>query len=153
NTIQVRQIERLSDPDRNNFAPRIGFAYTPGGLRVGNFFDGGRAVIRGGFGISYNRIPVAPLNNVRINPPFFAKFGLCCGTSGNPFAQGTILYATGTSNSIGSYPVNPALGQGVRPDGSVVGATVELWGTPQDLPNPYVYLYSLEMQYELFANL
>lgn len=153
NTIQVRQVERLSDPDRNNFAPRFGFAYTPGGLRVGNFFDGGRAVIRGGFGIAYNRIPVAPLNNVRGNPPFFARFGLCCGTAGDPFANGTILYVTGTSNSIGSYPINPALGKGVRPDGSVVAGRVELWGTPQDLPNPYVYAYSLEMQYELFAKL
>ena len=157
NTIQVRQVERLSDPDRNNFAPRIGFAYTPGGLRVGDFFDGSRAVIRGGFGIAYNRIPVAPLNNVRGNPPFFARFGLCCGTAptdfGTPFAGGTILYVTGSSTSIGSYPINPALGKGVRPDGSVVAGTVELWGTPQDLPNPYVYAYSLEMQYELFAHL
>ena len=157
NTIQVRQVERLSDPDRNNFAPRLGFAYTPGGTHIGNFFDGGRAVIRGGAGIAYNRIPVAPLNNVRGNPPFFARFNLCCGTAptdfGTPFAGGTILYATGTSNSIGSYPPNPALGQGVRPDGSVVAGAVELWGTPQDLPNAYVYTYSLEMQYELFANL
>jgi len=157
NTIQVRQVDRLSEPDRNNFAPRLGFAYTPGGLRVGNFFNGGKSVIRGGFGIAYNRIPVAPLNNVRGNPPLFARFNLCCGTAptdfGSPFAGGTILYTTGTTTSIGSYPVNPALGQGVRPDGSVVAGAVELWGTPQDFPNPYVYGYSLEMQYELFANL
>ena len=156
-TIQVRPVERLSDPDRNNFAPRIGFAYSPGGLHLGNLFDGGRTVIRGGFGISYNRIPVAPLNNVRGNPPFFARFNLCCGTAttdfGSPFAGGTILYATGTSNSITSFPLNPGLGRGVRADGSVVAGAVELWGTPQDLPNPYVYAYSLEMQHELFANL
>jgi hypothetical protein len=156
-TIEVRPVDRLSNPDRNNFAPRFGFAYTPGGLRIGNLFDGGRAVIRGGAGVAYNRIPVAPLNNVRGNPPFFARFGLCCGTAptdfGTPFAGGTILYATGTSNSIGSYPRNPALGQGVRPNGSVIAGPVELWGTPQDLPNAFVYTYSLEMQYELFANL
>jgi hypothetical protein len=156
-TIQVRPVDRLSEPDRNNFAPRFGFAYTPNGLRAGNFFEGSRAVIRGGFGVAYNRIPVAPLNNVRGNPPFFARFNLCCGTAptdfGTPFANGTILYATGTSNSIGSYPRNPALAQGVRPDGSVVAGAVELWGTPQDLPNPYVYTYSLETQYELFSNL
>ena len=146
-------MSRLSEPDRNNFAPRIGFAYTPGGWHFGDLFNGQRAVIRGGFGVAYNRIPVAPLNNVRGNPPFFARFGLCCGTSGDPFARGTILYVTGTTNSIGSYPANPALGKGVRPDGSVVGATVELWGTPQSLPNPYVYTYSLEAQYELGGNM
>src|SRR5215831_2547855 len=44
NTIQVRQVSRLSNPDRNNFAPRIGFAYTPSSYHFGNFFDGSRAV-------------------------------------------------------------------------------------------------------------
>jgi hypothetical protein len=157
NTIQVKTVDRLSNPDRNNFAPRVGFAYSPNIEGFHNLLNRGRAVIRGGFGIAYNRIPVAPLNNVRGNPPFFARFGLCCGTAatdfGSPFAGGTILYVTGTSNSIGSYPRNPALGQGVRPNGAVVGASVELWGTPQNLPNSYVYTYSLEMQHELPAQM
>ena len=157
NTIQVRPVDRLSNPDRNNFAPRIGFAYSPRIEGLHNLLNNDRAVIRGGFGIAYNRIPVAPLNNVRGNPPLFARFGLCCGTAptdfGTPFANGTILFATGSSNSISSYPRNPALGQGVLPNGAVVGAAVELWGTPQDLPNPYVYTYSLEMQHELPAHL
>jgi hypothetical protein len=157
NTIQVRTVDHLSNPDRNNFAPRVGFAYSPRIDGFHNLLNHDKAVIRGGFGIAYNRIPAAPLNNVRGNPPFFARFGLCCGTAttdfGSPFANGTILFATGTSNSIGSYPRNPALGQGVLPNGAVVGASVELWGTPQNLPNPYVYTYSLEMQHELSAKM
>jgi hypothetical protein len=36
-------------PDRNNFAPRVGFAYRP--------FSDGRTVIRGGFGVYYNFQP------------------------------------------------------------------------------------------------
>ena len=153
NTIQVRPVDRLSNPDRNNFAPRVGFAYSPkiGGFR--NFFNGENTVFRGGFGIAYNRIPVAPLNNVRGNPPLFARFGLCCGFASSPFANGTILYVTGTSNDIRSYPPNPALAQGVLPNGAVVAGPVELWGTPQDLPNAYVYTYSFEMQHELPANM
>jgi outer membrane receptor protein involved in Fe transport len=157
NTIQVKTVDHLSNPDRNNFAPRLGFAYSPNIEGFHNLLNRGRTVIRGGFGIAYNRIPVAPLNNVRGNPPFFARFGLCCGTAstdfGSPFAGGTILYVTGATNSIGSYPINPALGKGVAPNGAVIGAAVELWGTPQDLPNPYVYTYSLEVQHELPARM
>lgn len=154
---QVRAVERLSEPDRNNFAPRVGFAYSPtfGGL------EGDSTVIRGGFGIAYNRIPVAPLANVRGNPPFFARYGICCGSAGpaagdfgTPFADGQILYAVGASNSVTSFPRNPALGLGIDPaTGAPRSGSVELYGTPQDLPNPYVYTYSLEVQQELPAQL
>ncbi len=156
---QVRPVAELFEPDRNNFAPRIGFAYSPR-LRVLGLGSeaGDSTVIRGGFGIAYNRIPVAPLANVRGNPPFFGRFGLCCGTAstdfGSPFANGQILYALGSSNSVNSYPRNPALGQGINPaTGGPNSGAVEIYGSSQDVPNPYVYLYSLEIQQELPAKL
>ncbi len=152
---QVRTVTDLFEADRNNFAPRIGFAYSPK-LRVLGFGSetGDSTVIRGGFGIAYNRIPVAPLANVRGNPPFFGRFNICCGTAptdfGTPFANGQILYALGSSSSVNSYPRNPALGQGINPvTGGPNSGSVELYGTPQDLPTPYVYLFSLEAQQEL----
>jgi hypothetical protein len=150
---QVRAVDRLYEPDRNNFAPRFGFAYSPR-WNFGGLFKEGRSVIRGGFGVAYNRIPVAPQNNVRGNPPFFARHGLCCGTAstdfGTPFANGTILYATGSSNSLTSYPRNPALSKGIDPvTGGVVDSTVEIYGIQQDARTPYVYVYSLEVQHEL----
>src|SRR5882672_3819248 len=88
---QARPVDRLYEPDKNNFAPRFGFAYSPR-WNIGGLFKEGQSVIRGGFGVAYNRIPVAPLNNVRGNPPFFARYGLCCGTADKPFADGKILY-------------------------------------------------------------
>ena len=156
---RVVPVAELYPPDRNNFAPRIGFAYSPKIKFLGLDSEEGKAtVIRGGFGLAYNRIPVAPLANVRGNPPFFARFGLCCGTAatdfGSPFANGTILYSTGSSNSLTSYPRNPALGQGINPaNGAPNGGPVEIWGAPAELPNPYVYAYSLEIQQELPAEL
>jgi hypothetical protein len=151
---QVSPVTRQYDPDRNNFAPRLGFAYSPTpkpfGNLFSNFFKENKAVIRGGFGIAYNRIPVAPLNNARGNPPFFARYGLCCGTTGSPFAGGTILYTLGTSNSPLSYPSNPALAKGINPTtGGAQSGPVEIYGTPQKLPNSYVYIYSLEFEYDL----
>ncbi len=156
---QVRVVSQLHKPDRNNFAPRLGFAYSPRYKVLGmGSGEGDSTVIRGGFGISYNRIPVAPLANVRGNPPFFARYSICCGTSvqdfSTPFAGGQILYALGSSNSVTSYPRNPALGQGINPiTGAPNSGSVEIYGAPQDLPNPYVYTYSLEVQQELPAKL
>ncbi|HET7112883.1 MAG TPA: TonB-dependent receptor, partial [Pyrinomonadaceae bacterium] len=152
---RVTAVDELYEPDKNNFAPRVGFAYSPRLHFLGlDSETGDTTVIRGGFGIAYNRIPVAPLANVRGNPPFFGRFGLCCGTAsvdfGTPFAGGQILYATGSSNSVTSYPRNPALGGGINPiTGGPNSGSVEIWGAPQDLPNPYVYTYSLEIQQEL----
>jgi hypothetical protein len=146
---QVRAVDRFYEPDKNNFAPRFGFAYSPK-WNAGKMFTGDRAVIRGGFGLAYNRIPVAPLNNARGNPPFFARYGICCGNVGDPFNGGRILYATGTSNSLTSYPLNPALGLGIDPvTGGARSGAVEIYGIQQDARTPYVYLYSLEVQYEL----
>jgi hypothetical protein len=156
---RVVPVDELYEPDRNNFAPRIGFAYSPRLRFLGLGSEtGDSTVIRGGFGIAYNRIPVAPLANVRGNPPFFARFNICCGTAptdfGSPFANGQILYATGSSNSPTSYPLNPALGQGINPvNGAPNSGSVEIWGAPQELPNPYAYTYSLEIQQELPAKL
>ncbi|MFL6211484.1 MAG: TonB-dependent receptor domain-containing protein [Pyrinomonadaceae bacterium] len=155
---QVRAVDRLFKPDRNNFAPRLGFAYSPKFRPLGDFVKENSTVVRGGFGIAYNRIPVAPLANVRGNPPFFARYNICCGTStqdfSTPFAGGQILYALGSSNSVTSYPRNPALGQGINPTtGAPNSGAVEIYGAPQDLPNPYVYTYSLEVQQELPAKL
>ncbi|MGH9880856.1 MAG: TonB-dependent receptor domain-containing protein, partial [Pyrinomonadaceae bacterium] len=79
---RVVAVDQLYEPDRNNFAPRVGFAYSPRFKALGFGSETGEStVIRGGFGVAYNRIPVAPLANVRGNPPFFARFGICCGTS------------------------------------------------------------------------
>lgn len=150
---QVRPVDQFYAPDRNNFAPRFGFAYNPKWSE--------RSVIRGGFGVAYNRIPVAPLNNARGNPPFFARYGICCGTAGppadgfgTPFVDGQILYAVGTSNSLTSYPRNPKLGQGIDPTtGGAKSGAVEIYGIQQDARTPYVYTYSLEVQHELPAQL
>src|SRR4029453_12991354 len=98
---RVEPTSQLYNADKNNFAPRFGFAYSP---KYYNLEE--KVVIRGGAGIYYNRIPESIFSNTRGNPPFFARYAICCGTAGapldgfgSPFADGQILYALGSSTS------------------------------------------------------
>jgi len=150
---KVVPTDSLYDSDRNNFSPRIGFAYSPKYYGLDQ-----KLVFRGGFGISYNRIPEVVFTNTRGNPPFFARYQICCGTSsqdfGSPFAGGQILYALGSSSSPFSYPANPALAVGIDPaTGAPLNRTVEVYGALQDTPTAYVYTFSFEGQYSLPWNL
>ena len=157
-------VERLHDPDRNNFAPRFGFAYSPNSKKFGRFLSEGNAVIRGGFGISYDRIFQNQLANARSNPPFFAQAGLCCSGMNNAADPGPILYSFALGNNPFLYPTNPNLQRGIDPlTGGLLDpfpATlpggfirrdipVDVNGAPKSLPNAYVYSYSLELQMQL----
>ncbi len=146
-------VESLSDPDKNNFGPRVGFAYSP---KFSNLFGSfgerleNKIVIRGGAGIYYNRIPSVVFANAAGNPPNFARYNICCGTDGSPFANGQIVYALGSNNSTSGYPINPVLATGINPaTGLPNSGSVEIYGSPRRVPNAEVYKYSLDLQYEL----
>lgn len=143
--------DQLTKSDFNNFGPQIGFAWTP------QMFEN-KMVVRGGFGIGFDRLPNALLANTRANPPNGARYGICCGGAGvaggedwaPPFVNGQILYALGTSNSPLSFPRNPVLGggQNAATGGPNVGQ-IEIYGADPELETSHVYRYSLEGQYEL----
>jgi outer membrane receptor protein involved in Fe transport len=137
--------DQMTKPSRRDFGPRLGFAWSPTKFQS-------KAVLRGGFGIAYDRIEDVAFINSGQNPPFYANYGICCGTAstdfGTPFVGGKILYALGANNSPLSYPANPVLGGGIDPaTGFPIAGGATIYGTPQNMPTPYVYLYSLETQY------
>ena len=51
------------DADKNNFAPRVGFAWTIG--------EDQKTVLRGGYGVYYDQSPLAPAEALYFNSPFF----------------------------------------------------------------------------------
>lgn len=63
------------DADKNNWAPRLGFAWTLGGT--------GDTVLRGGYGVYYDQSSLAPSEGLYFNAPFF-DFNLFFSLPGLP---------------------------------------------------------------------
>jgi hypothetical protein len=130
--------EALHEPDRNNFGPQTGFAWSPA-----RFKD--KAVLRGGFGIGYNRVPYSITLNGRLNPPFVGAFTLT--------DRDQIVYTFGSElTSPGGYPSNPSTILEFNPNTLIptTGARPNVdVATFEKVPNPYTYRYSLDLQYEL----
>jgi len=153
----VKTVSQLYEPDRNNFAPRIGFSWSP-------WASENKTVVRGGFGVAYNRTTDTLTGISRVNPPYVYRYGLCCASSQAdataqswvqpPFMNGQIdVNQVGTNyKSFYNYSANPVLANNIDPSTNLpISATagIEIWGAPQNLRTPYTYTYSFEVQREL----
>jgi hypothetical protein len=152
----VPGLNHLFDANPHDFSPKVGLAWSPQSLR-------NRIVVRAGGAIAYNRLDDVLFINGRANPPYTARFSLCCGgvqtdpnnpTGSGPYAGGTIQYELGSSRLANSFPANPNLAVGIDPStGSVNKLAVEVYGAPPRIPNPTAYLYSFEIQGNLPGNM
>lgn len=133
-------------PTYLHFGPRLGYAWSP-------TMYNSRLVLRGGFGIAHDRFDDNIFNNTRNNPPDVASYGICCGGPSNQFVGGQIQFNLGTSDNPLSYPANHALATGLGPNGlPIVGGAYtppNIYANPVNMPVPYVYLYSSQMEYSL----
>lgn len=122
--------------DWNNFDPRIGFAWDPTGKA--------KMTVRGGFGISNNRLATLPAENYRGNPPLLAQT-----TLGSQFGT-TFTYSLGDpTKPFAGYPVDAALKLGLDERNGIKGARVGLTAVDPNLRTPYVYNWFLGVQREV----
>lgn len=134
----------LYNPDRNNFGPQIGVAWSPKTF-FGRDIES-KAVLRGGFGVGYNRLPGSRLLESRFNPPFFAGFNF-------DQASGNIRYALSSDLNTFDYPNNPAARLTFDPATGIPisGPPVSVNAVSQDVTNSYTYRYSLTGEYDFGA--
>jgi hypothetical protein len=131
----------LYNASHNNWGPQIGFAWNPGRLPFPKQDVHNRLVIRGGFGIGYNRMEEAITLNGRSNPPFVTNL--------NAFGPDIVYAVPGDPTQFSNWPVNPNAVQTFDPATGLPtgGAPVALQGVEPNLPTPVTYRYSLMSQY------
>ena len=132
----------LYTASKHNFGPQLGFAWSPSSLLNHQFQN--RLVIRGGFGIGYDRMEDAIPLNALFNPnPFTASFN---------FVGSNIVYAVPSNpHQFSGYPANPNAKITFDPTTNLpAGASsLSLNAFPANLQTPLTYRYSLEAQYDL----
>ena len=162
-TARVNNNHTLRGQDTNNFAPRIGFAYSP--------LDNSRMVIRGGYGVFYDRPSAAFINTIFSNYPFLREIEITV-PSGNvpittaftpqptslPLSSWLPFRMTRTAGAGGTYVIRDATGVtrdprlNVTPPGNIA-ETFEFRAIDRDLKTPFVQQFNLGVQYELTKNL
>jgi hypothetical protein len=124
--------------DKNNFAPRIGFAYRAD--------HDGKVVIRGGYGIYYDRFSTRFINTQLFNFPYLALgVGLpgLTTTFANPFVNLPLPSTFPTAATI------PSTLSGLAP---FVGVPVSGIFVDPNLRTPYVQQFNAGVQWEFAKN-
>ena len=153
----------LAGQDRNNFAPRIGFAYSP--------LESNRLVLRGGYGMFYDRPSAAFINTVFSNYPFLREIEITVPSGNVPFndafsAQPTTLplsswlpfRVTRTAGAGGTYVIRDNTGvtrdaRGLTTPPGNIAETFEFRAVDRNLKTPLVHQWNVGVQYELTQNL
>ena len=153
----------LRGQDLNNLAPRVGFAYSP--------FEGQNFVVRGGFGVFYDRPSAAFINTVFSNYPHLREVEITVPAGNVPVANAFSAVSpdvplsnwlpfriTRGAGAGGTYVIRDATGVTRDPRGNTtppgnIAETFEFRAVDRDLKTPYVQQWSLGFQYEFVKDL
>lgn len=135
----VPTVEKTLVPDdRNNFAPRVGFAY-----RLDN---DGKVVVRGGYGIYYDRISTRFANTQLFNFPYLALgVGLpgLTTTSASPFVP---------LPPPSAFPTVATIPSVLSPLAPFVGVAVSGVFVDPELQTPMIQQFNAGVQWEFLKN-
>ncbi|MGB8731162.1 MAG: TonB-dependent receptor plug domain-containing protein, partial [Candidatus Sulfotelmatobacter sp.] len=141
----------LVPSDKNNFAPRVGFAWQP-------LPSSKRVVVRGGYGVYYDRANSRLLNNQILDFPYYTLAQALLTPISDPFVhvpQPSAFPLQFNNPAVFPFGGPPALmAQAptlVSPTGVAVVSANGIYPDIHDFRTPYIQQFSFGVQYE-FAN-
>ncbi len=143
-SLRLRVGGSLYQPQKYNFGPQVGFAWTPAQ-------SNGRVVLRGGFGLNYDEEEIAIAANGIGNPPAVVSpnFSSPSPATINP----DIVYKVPSDvHSLLGYPPNPNTIVSYNSNNLPTTGQVSVTGFPLNLPTAYLYHYSLDAEYNFAGN-
>lgn len=169
-SIRAKNKHTLNGEDLNNIAPRFGFAFTP--------FGSNRLVVRGGYGVFFDRPSAAFINTIFSNYPFLREVEVTAPSRrvpmGSAFSQQdpNAGFNTYLPNRIeflasGAYVIRDGTAVTKQADGTNNGVdlstglpargniaeTFEFRAIDRNLRTPYIQQWNLGFQFELARDL
>ncbi|CAN5862741.1 hypothetical protein BH18ACI4_BH18ACI4_07770 [soil metagenome] len=126
------RVEKIARSDKNNFAPRVGFAYDLRG--------DGKTAIRGSYALAF----LEPYSNLYTNASRFGSPDSATPIVFPLFFGGTVVYNVPAAPS-------PDFQTGLTPSGGIPGTRVSMPGVQADLRTAYSQQWFLGLQRELWG--